>query len=334
MDHLHRTINTPFRSRHEHLAFHLVCGKGEQCVAMTFDHRLFDARGAEAFMNLFQEYLAGGEEPGVTDGIRLTQKLDLREWQDKLLAGQTVNRKMIALSRETIRAFPVDTSRTMRGFRHRIVQFDRQESAAITERAFDVAGYLLIMPYLLAEVCRILHPIFAGRGVAGTAYVVPASTDLRQGRDIREELFFNHNSMFFFQVMAQQATDRDGMVTTLKEQLYEQVAQRFPRKLMTAASLTRIAPLGMMRALFHLPLQGKIASFCFSHVSKCAYSCHDLMGARIVNVFHMPRMPVPPGIGIFFNTFDGRLNATIAWLEGSFSEDEVDRIEAGLRSGL
>lgn len=331
---LTRCINTPFAGKHEHLAFHLIYGAGEQCVAMTFDHRLFDARGAESFMNMFQVYLSAGEATSAADGVRLTQKLDLRDWRDKFLAGQTVNRKMIALSKETIRALPFSIDRAPEGFRHRIVSFDREESAAITDRAFSEAGYLMIMPYLFARVFTVMHKVFLGRGVQGGAYVVPASTDVRQAKDIRQELFFNHNSMFFFQLRPEEVEDGSLLITRIKEQLYEQVQSRFPQKLMTASSLTRVAPLWLMHRFFHLPLQGKIASFCFSHVSKCSYSSHDLMGSRITNVFHMPRMPVPPGIGIFFNIFDGRLNATISWLEGTFTPTEVDAIEKDLRSLL
>src|SRR5512143_53355 len=36
-------VNRPFESEHHHLMFHLVYGEGEQCFALTFDHRLFDA---------------------------------------------------------------------------------------------------------------------------------------------------------------------------------------------------------------------------------------------------------------------------------------------------
>lgn len=331
---LTRFINTPFASKHEHLAFHLVYGRGEQCVALTFDHRLFDARGAESFMNLFQEFLTAGEDATIADNVRLTQPLDLREWGQKFRAGQAVNRKIIALSKETIRALPVSLEKSSREFKHRIVSFDREESSRISDRAFEQAGYLMIMPYLFAQVFRTLHQVFTARNIEGGAYTVPASTDLRQVKDIRQALFFNHNSMFFFQVKPEDIPDMGRLTGSIKEQMYEQVQSRFPQNLMAASSLTRIAPLWLMNRVFHLPLQGKIASFCFSHVSKCSYSSHDLMGSRIINVFHMPRMPVPPGIGIFFNSFDGRLNASISWLEGTFTAEEVDFIENELRRTL
>lgn len=327
-------INTPFRNRHEHLAFHLVYGKGEQCVAMTFDHRLFDARGAESFMNLFQEWLTKGEDATIGDGVRLTQSIGLRPWREKFLAGQAVNRKVIALSKEAIRALPVSLAKCVRGFRYRIISFDREESSRINDRAFDQAGYLMIMPWLFANVFKVMHQLFTARGVTDGAYTVPASTDLRQVRDIRQALFFNHNSMFFFQIKPDVIADMQLLTGSIKEQMYEQVQSRFPQNLMTASSLTRVAPLWLMNRLFHLPMQGKIASFCFSHVSKCSYSSHNLMDTRIINVFHMPRMPVPPGIGIFFNTFDGRLNASISWLEGTLTAAEVDLVESELRRNL
>lgn len=334
MSALGRFINTPFSAKNIHLAFHLLKGRDIQAVAMTFDHRLFDARGAESFVNLFQEYLVSGEDTTIAEGVRLTQGIDLSEWTDKFKAGQSVNRKITALSKEPILSLPVSLKKEERGFRHLVLAFDSEETAAIYDRAYSVAGYLMIMPYLFANVFRALHKVFQARGITGGAYTVPASTDLRQVKDIRQALFFNHNSMFFFQIKPGIIDDMAELTGQIKSQLYDQVQSRFPQNLMKASSLTRIAPLWLMKRIFHLPLQGKIASFCFSHVSKCSYSSHMLMDSRITNVFHMPRMPVPPGIGIFFNTFDNRLNATISWLDGTFSPEEVRLIESELRGNL
>jgi hypothetical protein len=327
-------INTPFKGAHEHLAFHLIYGRNEQCLAMTFDHRLFDARGAESFMNLFQEWLAAGSDPAIAEKVRLTQPFDLWPWKPKFLAGQAINRKMIALSREAMRALPLELTGEPKGFKYRVISFGQEETERIYNTAYAEAGYLMIMPYLFARVFQALHEVFERRGVPHGAYVVPVSTDLRQAKDIREELFFNKNSMFFFQVQPTDIPDLKRLIGVIKEQMYEQVQSRFPQNLMAASSLTRIVPLPVLRRIFHLPLQGKIASFCFSHVSKCSYTSHDLMGCRIVNVFHTPRMPVPPGIGIFFNSFAGRLNATISWLDGTFSDAEVEAIESELRCSL
>jgi len=331
---LGRHINTPFPDKHSHLRFHLVYGKGEQCIALTFDHRLFDARGAESFMALFQRHLAGGDDEQFFRDVKLTQGFDLSGWKQKFLAGQTVNRRVIALTKDRVRAVPLMVNGQKAGFRYRIISFDREEAARIVDRAYAEAGYLMIMPYLFARVAVSMHRIFERRGGMQGAYVVPVSTDLRRAKDIREELFFNRNSMFFFQVKAEDAGDPKRTIASLREQMYQQVQVKFPEKLMAASSLTRIFPLPFMHAVFHLPLQGKIASYCFSHVSKDSFPSLDFAGTRITNLFHMPRTPVPPGIGVFFNSFHGRLNATISCLENVFTEEEIGALESYLRGTL
>jgi hypothetical protein len=331
---LTRHVNTPFRNEQEHLAFHLVYGRGEQCLAMTFDHRLFDARGAESFMALFQEFLASDGDAQRVRSVRLTQGFDLTQWKHKFLGGQKVNRRIRAISKDPVRALPVSLNGGLRGFKYRVIAFDREATKRITGTAYDQAGYLMIMPYLFACVAEGLHRVFERRGAPSGAYVVPVSTDLRRAKDIREELFFNHNSMFFFQVKPEDAVDRKRLVGAVKSQMYEQVQIKFPEGLMAASALTRIAPLPLLRKIFHLPLEGKIASFCFSHVSKDSFASPELLGAKITNLFHMPRTPVPPGMGVFFNSFHGRLNATISWLDGLFTDAEMEALERDLRSSL
>lgn len=329
---LTRHVNTPFRDEGAHLAFHYLAGRGTQCLAMTFDHRLFDARGAESFISLFQRFLAGDES--VAGNVNLVRSIDLTQWKRKFLAGQAVNRKMIAFSKDPVRALPISRNGGRPGFKYRILSFSREESDAVTRRAYEEAGYLMIMPYLFSAVIRCMHRLFEERGAEPGAYVIPVSTDLRKAKDIREELFFNQNSMLFFQVHPGDIADRKLLLGRIKEQMYEQVQTRLPQKLWDAASLTRIAPLALLNRIFHLPIEGKIASFCFSHVNKCTYALPDLMGSRITNVFHMPRMPVPPGVGVFFNSFSGQLNATISWLDGLFTDGEMERLEAWLRESL
>ncbi len=200
--------------------------------------------------------------------------------------------------------------------------------------AYDEAGYLMIMPYIFSRVIEGMHRLFEKRGIPAGAYVVPVSTDLRRVKDIREQLFFNHNSMFFFQVNSDDVADRRRLIGSIRGQLYDQTQKRFPENLMAAAALVRIAPLPLIRRVLLLPMEGKIASFCFSHVSKDSFVSADLLGVKIVNMFHMPRTPVPPGVGVFFNTYGGRLNATISCLDGLFTDEELDTLERDLRCSL
>ena len=52
---LERGVNTSFSSIREHLAFHLIYAGKTSFLAVVFDHCLFDARGAEVFLNMLQQ---------------------------------------------------------------------------------------------------------------------------------------------------------------------------------------------------------------------------------------------------------------------------------------
>ncbi len=52
---LEKAVNRPFGGDREHLAFQLIRAGEMSHVAVTFDHRLFDAHGAEAFLNMFDQ---------------------------------------------------------------------------------------------------------------------------------------------------------------------------------------------------------------------------------------------------------------------------------------
>lgn len=332
---LEQTVNRPFQNNNEHLAFHLVQGGSRQSwFAMTFDHRLLDARGAEAFLNLFQQYWLEKGNPDVLDGIALTAPTGLTNWKKKFSAGRNVNRTFIALSRHTPETLPVPVQKNT-GFRFTLLAFGKQETGRIYDAAYREAGYLMEMPYLLSAVILAMHELFKKRGVEPPVhYLIPVSLDVRSADDIREELFFNHVSYLFFQVHGEGVPERGTLIQSIKEQMYEQVKSGLPADLAEASYLTRIAPLPILGKLLHLPFKGKVASFMFSHVGKSSYGYEEIMGGKVGNLFHMPRLPISPGLGFFFNTFGGRLNLTVSSVSGMLHPEEISALEQDLREGL
>jgi hypothetical protein len=201
----------------------------------------------------------------------------------------------------------------------------------VYERAYREAGYLMESPFFLAAITRTMHDLFGERSGEGSSYLIPVTTDLRTGRDPLQELFFNHVSYLFYQIPVTAEMTMPELVAAFKQQMYDQVKSGFPRDLARASLLTRIAPLGLMGKLIHLPLKGSLATFVFSHLGKSSYRSREFMGAEIENIFHMPRVPAPPGLGFFSNTCDDRLNLVISWLDGIFTDDDIERLAAGIR---
>lgn len=325
---LSRAADHSFRGRREQLLFHLVGDGRRSALVMRFNHLLFDARGAESFLELFQASL--GRDSGTGEPVRFRSSSELRAWGDKFRAGRAVNRRAIALSRSTPLGLPLPRG-TDRGFVYRLLRFDRAQTAAIAARSDRMAGYLMETPFFLAAVTSGLHNLFRARAVSGESYLVPVSTDLGPGRGKERELFFNHSSYLFYQVPASLGGDPEALTALFKEQMYDQIKSGFPRDLAEATLLSRIAPLPLMGRLMRLPFGGRLASFVFSHLGDSSFSSKEFMGCRVEDVLHLPRVPAPPGLGVFGCRYDGRLTLTIACLEGLLEQGELDRLEADIR---
>jgi hypothetical protein len=80
---------------------------------------------------------------------------------------------------------------------------------------------------------------------------------------------------------------------------------------------------------------GSAGSVMFSFVSGSSLS-PAFAETPLLNMYHLPLMPPHPGIGVFFNRFEDRINAVVSYRQGILTEDEIDKftqtIEICLRS--
>jgi len=330
LPYLEKSVNTPFQDDRDHLAFHLFTGRERSMLAMAFDHRIFDARGAELFLNLFQQSVNNSGVTAAGD-IVFASSSALTQWSRKFRAGRNVNRRIMSLSKTaTPAALPLPTGGN-RCYCYHLLSFTEQETRWITERAYAEAGYLMESPYLLSVIVQCMHELMVSKQMNAVSYLVPVTMDLRPGLDKLQEIFFNYVSYLFYQIPIQEIGDRKGLIALLKQQMYDQVKSGFPKDLVEASLLTRIAPLPVLGKLLHLPMEGKMATFAFSHLGKSSYQHSLFMANKVTNMFHMPRVPVPPGLGFFSSYYNGRLNLVISFLDGLLSDGDIRTLDTGIR---
>ena len=322
--------NSPFPNGQVYIDFHLFTSGERAALAMRFDHRLFDARGAESFLNLFQKSL---EDGALSGDITFTSSMELTEWKSKFLAGRNVNRAIIALSKSNPQSLPLQTM-FEKGFRYRLLAFDKQETSLIYEKAYCEAGYFMETLFFLAVIIQSMHELCASRPCSGSSYLIPVTMDIRPRKDPLQELFFNHVSYLIYQIPVEHGADIKELISLIKQQMYNQVKSGFPKDLATASLLTRILPLSILGKLLRFPINGQLASFVFSHLGNSSYQSNEFMGSSIENILHMPRVPVPPGLGFFSSLYDDRLNLDISYLDGIITDEEIEKLEAGIRSKL
>ena len=332
---LARAVNRPFPSEREHLAFHIVnLGSCRSLFAMTFDHRLFDARGAETFLGLLERTADGRSGAGEVHAPNLIEPAHLCDWQKTFAAGKRVTRALLPLRQADIRTLPLPARLSGRDYRFELLACDEATSRKVVAVACREAGPMMLMPYALSVATEALHTVFEGRGGTGAEYVIPVSLDSRPPQSQAEELFFNHLSFLFIRARAAEIADRKRLVTSMVQQFYDQVKAGLPQDLALATRLMRIVPLALLRPLVKLPLNGCLGSFCFAYVGKSAYALPEFMGLPVRNLFHMPRVPVLPGFGVFFTQFGARLNVTLSWLDGIFSAGEIRQVTDVLKVRL
>ena len=105
-----------------------------------------------------------------------------------------------------------------------------------------------------------------------------------------------------------------------------------PEAFLQASLLIRIVPLYLINLFTRFISKSKASSFSFSFVVDNSNNLESFLGKKILNVFHLPRLPYPPGIGIFFNQSQGKLNTTLSYLEGLLSDDDINQITEDLKS--
>lgn len=326
-------LNTPFAHPAEHLVFHIVReGTRRTWLGMTFDHRLFDARGAETFLDLLETAWGAGGDPEIAARVAVTEPAHLDRWMEKFQSGQQVNRKFLALRGKDFAFLRQPAICSPHSYHFHLLHLSEEQSRAFSAAADREAGPLMLMPYALAATVELLHPVFQRRGLAGAEYLVPVSLDARPPGKKWEHLFFNHLSFLFFEVPAVLSGDRPRLLDLLVNQFYEQVKSGIPAHIARASVLMRIAPLWLTRRGAKWPLRGELGSFCFASVGAAGLSHPTFLGLPLRNLFHMPRVPPPPGIGLFFNQFDNRFNITLSLLDGLLEAGEERELVERLRA--
>jgi hypothetical protein len=155
--------------------------------------------------------------------------------------------------------------------------------------------------------------------------------DARTRETAAQRLFFNHLSFLFFHVPEASVGDRQNLLAAIRTQMYEQVKSGFPLALSESSMLMRILPRSVLARLLLWLMNGELSSFAFSSVNKRGYPASRFMDADVANLFHMPLVPVPPGIGLFVNEFGSVMNVVLSYLDGMLSSEDVSRFDADLR---
>ncbi len=310
-------------------------GTDNSVLVFSFDHCLFDAAGAETFIQLFLEDVNGTACDVDFPSARLTAPAFLDQWCRKFRSGQKINRMMRRLAEGATAWLALPQNAAQKPFRFRMTTFTEDEIRRVRERAYSVAGYLMFMPFALASAASAFRPFFMRQAGENAHFVVSVSTDKPKTVAVRtRHFFFNELSFLYFRFPVAGASDRNALAGLLRDQLVSQVREEIPSAIEDANLLMRILPARQMWRFLMRFYRNRLASFGFTCLGESSVKALSVLGCAIQNITHFPVIPTPPGVGLVLNPSRGACQAVLSYIEGVFSDEEADEIMNGFRQWL
>lgn len=330
---LGRCVCAPPGKPGRYIRFSLLRTGDKSFLAFQFDHRLFDARGAELFFTGLIQYFNSGETcPPPTFELPM-QKACLPPWVPKFQSGRQIVRLLHSQRRDAAPFHLAASGKPPGTFRFSVIRLDDSQSDVLRNRAYAEAGYLMLTPWLADQMTRALDQLLTEQGRPLNGYMIPCSADLRGGEGA-PPVFFNHVAFICLWCSSGFGEAGKNRARQFSDQFIDQVRRNMPRHFENAWKLARILPAGLFGRLLRRELNVFAGTFSMASVGEGLSGIAPPGGCPVKNAFHTPVVPPAPGLGLFVNSFCGRLNLCVTSTGAVLSDTEHNRLLEILRTGL
>jgi hypothetical protein len=217
--------------------------------------------------------------------------------------------------------------------RFEVWRFTSEETSAMKRRAEPVTGGIFALPWFLAVAMRAHAVVLRERGVTDGALECTISVQGRK-RGARGPIFQNQVSQMFFALPLQGMGSMAESARELQEQFAQMTRDKFEAAFAVMIGAMRRLPAPLYRRFLRREASGQLASFYHAHTGEFLPRLREFCGGEILDGWHVPSVPQPPGTGLFFSERGGRLTATLSWREGALSADERRLMLEAVRKDL
>lgn len=299
------------------------CGE-DHFILLTWRHALLDGTG----VNLLLERLAegGGSTPPV---LPHPKREPMRALYQR---ARPLTRRLHAMTRAgSLSAW--NTGMPLNGAPcFRLIQLTLEETQAAAQHMKELCGDFMQMPFYAAAAARVVRHLHQLRGWSSPEIHLQIPFQPR-GRS-RDLIFGNHLGTLPLFLDASTMLTPKASTAHVMEQYRE--SMMLGRSQATEAMMTLAAhmPISCFVPTMRWTNQGQICSIFHSHTGTFLAGRSDFAGAEVRDIYTIPGVCAPPGLGLFFSECLGRLTATLSWREGGISSAEVDALCRELRSDL
>ena len=287
-------------------------------LLFTWDHLLFDGKGAELLVRAFIEACKGSPLPDYTGkpAVRIPLAAQLKK-------AKPATDRFFELVSNKYRSLAGKRPGPCR-LRYKLLKFDPESTLKIQERATAFSG-LFAISFYLACAARGHRQAFLSRGCDPSHYVSSIPVQVRR-KGVHSNPFQNRVTVLFFSFKKEDLGTMQDAVQAGQRQFEDMTRKELGPSFEMILHLMRRLPSFFYLKFLGTQFSGHITSFFHSSTGAFAPIDSHLCGSRITDAFHVPSVSAPPGSGLFFGESHGQLTATFSWRDGAVTEAEADLI--------
>ena len=327
-------VNTPLEPDSQHLRFLLVrIGNEQSKLGLQFDHRLFDAYGAEAFFRLIDQ-TAQGRLDEIAPSIQITEPAHLDHWKRRFSSGKTLNRLLVELQKKEVCALAMPSAGVSRKIRFVHDTMTVEQTVKINQKAFAEIGVPILLPSAAARAVAAMQQVIPAPPLAGQQYLLFTSTNMRATGQEWQSIFFNHFSFVLFSAPSDEKKSIREIALVLRDQFFQHMKHKIPFAMQDAAALGRIFPRSLIGRIINSMFDGRMCSFYFACLKESGFPGQTFMGLPATNLIHTPLAFAPPGMNLCMTFFAGRFNLVLSYLEGAMDDVTANQMLHAFKSSL
>jgi hypothetical protein len=283
-------------------------------ILLTWRHALMDGTG----VNLLLEKLAGGAcEAGPPEFVPPKRENVGRAFK----RAQPLIKRLHAMTRSGCLSAWIKGMPNTGAPAFQLLELSSGQSQAAFIRLRQFCGDFLQMPFYAAIAARAVRRLHVMRGWRSPEIHLQLPSQAR-GRNT-DLIFGNHMGTLPLFLDSDTLGTMDEAVRHLLEKYREAMKQDMPRASEALMALASQMPVKWFIPSVRLTNRGQICSLFHSHTGAFLPARTDFAGAAIQNICTIPGVSSPPGFGVFFSDYAGRITVTLAWRGDNLSEAEI-----------
>ncbi|MDP1590951.1 MAG: hypothetical protein Q8M07_24570 [Prosthecobacter sp.] len=298
---------------------------GRHLVLLTWRHALMDGTG----VNLLLEKLAAPSDASPPSVPEATQESPALLYKR---ARPLMNRLHAMTRAGCLSAWSKGLPEAGGAPEFQLIQLTEEQSGRAAEKLRRLCGEFFQMPFYAAVAVCALRALHESRGWSSPEIHLHLPA---QGRKRSPDLVFGGQFGTLPLFLESSALDTlDTAVAHVQQCYKDALKQGLPQASEALMALARQMPVRWFIPMVRLQNRGQICSLFHSHTGAFLPGRADFAGAMVENVCTVPSVSTPPGLGLFFSDFAGKITITLAWRTGGLGPEELKALTASITTDL